>query len=86
LFGIYIYLLALYIFNIAVVIVSVKEPLSAFDALVVFALPFYQGLMMRCVRIYAFACEIFLHSSHHDDYVPERIRRALYGKLTHAYK
>lgn len=77
-FGVYLYICAIYVFSLVVVIISTQTYISAFDALTVFALPFYQGVVMRIVRMFAFANEIFFSSSRNDDYVPARIRRALY--------
>jgi cellulose synthase/poly-beta-1,6-N-acetylglucosamine synthase-like glycosyltransferase len=82
--GIYFYLLALNILNIAVVIISTEGELAAFDGLAIFALPFYQSFIMRLVRIYAFADEMFFAGSRRDDYVPYYIRHVLYQRINHA--
>lgn len=82
--GIYLYLLGLYIFNLALVIISTRSQLTWFDGMALFGLPFYQGFLMRFVRFYAFVTEIFLSRSQRDDFVPPRVRTALYGQKDHA--
>ena len=84
LLGVYIYLLGLCVVQILVVIMTARVRLSWFDVLVLPVLPFYQGFMMRCVRFYAFVSEIYFNCSRRDDFVPPRVRKALYGKVRHA--
>lgn len=79
-FGIYLYLLGLYSVNLVIVMMTIKAQLSWFDALVLLALPFYQGVLMKLVRLYAFVSEMMVQSSRDDDFVPPRIRHALYAR------
>ena len=78
--GIYLYLLALYLVNLAVVMVTLRAKITWFDGLALFGLPFYQGIIMKMVRLYAFVTEMLFHASHRDDFVPARIRQALYKR------
>jgi hypothetical protein len=57
---------------------SSKCRMSFFDILVTPVFPFYQGVVMKIVRLCAFVSEIILCCSSRDDYVPLRIRQALY--------
>ena len=78
--GVYLYLLGLYIVNLAVVIITIRTKISWFEALTLVGLPFYQGILMKMVRLYAFATEMLFAASHRDDFVPARVRQALYGR------
>jgi cellulose synthase/poly-beta-1,6-N-acetylglucosamine synthase-like glycosyltransferase len=77
--GLYVYLFAFYALNIVVVVLATRARLSLFDGLALFGLPVYQGIMLRAVRFYAFITEVFFASSRRDDFVPERVRHALYA-------
>ena len=83
-FGLYLYLLGLYTLNLALIVVSTKARLTWFEAAILFLVPFYQGVLMRLVRFYAFVSEIFFNRSRHDDFVPPRVRKALYARARHA--
>jgi hypothetical protein len=41
-------------------------------------LPFYQGVYMKCARFVSYSSEIIFATSRHDDFVPPRVRRALF--------
>ena len=40
--------------------------------------PFYQGVYLKCARFFSYSSEIILASSRNDDFVPPRVRRALF--------
>jgi hypothetical protein len=42
--------------------------------------PFYQGVYMKCARFFTYSSEIIFASSRHDDFVPPRVRRALFAE------
>lgn len=79
LLGLYVYLFAFYALNIVVTVLATGARLSPFDGIALFGLPIYQGMILRCIRFYAFITEVFFASSQRDDFVPERVRRALYA-------
>jgi len=76
--GLYVYLFAFYALNIIVIVLATRARLSLFDGLALFGLPVYQGVILRAVRFYAFITEVFFASSQRDDFVPKRVRDALY--------
>jgi len=80
LFDLYIYLLPFYLIPIALNFMNPSIRLRFFDFLVLPIFPFYQGVLMKLVRLYAYCSEIILRESINDDYVPKRIRSALYDK------
>lgn len=77
--GLYVYLFAFYALNIVVIVLSTGARLSVFDGMALFGLPIYQGIILRSVRFYAFITEVFFARSQRDDFVPVRVRSALYG-------
>ena len=43
--------------------------------------PFYQGVYLKCARFFSYSSEIIFAASRHDDFVPPRVRRALFGRI-----
>jgi len=41
--------------------------------------PFYQGVYLKCGCFVAYSSEIIFGASRYDDFVPPRVRRALFG-------
>lgn len=82
LFGIYLILLSLALLNIGIVIVTTPHRLNMFDAAITPILPFYQGIIMKLVRLVAFSTE-FLFPMKHESYVPPRVLRALFEPRCH---
>lgn len=78
--GIYVVLFGLYVLNLSLVVLFTRHRLSLFDAAALLAMPLYQGLIIRSLRFYAFCTEVMFSASRRDDFVPERVRTALYGK------
>lgn len=78
LWDLYLYLLPFYLIPIVLNFMNPSIRLSFFDLLVLPIFPLYQGIIMKLVRLYAYCSEIIFRDSAHDDYVPQRIRRALY--------
>jgi len=81
--AIYILLFWIYVLNICVAIIATKRRLSVLDILVIPVLPIYQGFVMRLVRLVAITDEILFAKSHDSNFVPYRIRRALYETKDH---
>ena len=78
LIDLYLYICPFYVLLIGLNTLSSKCRMSFFDILVTPVFPFYQGVVMKIVRLCAFVSEIILCCSSRDDYVPLRIRQALY--------
>lgn len=79
-FAIYISTMIIYIYNFMIALLITKEKITIFDTSVLIIFPFYQGILMKIVRFYAYSQEILFASSQNDDYVPSRIRNSLYHK------
>ena len=77
--GIYLYVVVLSLVNMAITIATFPNRLSPFDAAAVLAVPVYQGLLLRGARCVAFVTEALFARSRHDEFVPAKVRRALYG-------
>ena len=78
--AIYMLLLGIALFNIALAYVMFARTPTAFSLLTALVFPFYQGIVMKFVRFTAFTSEILFTASRNDDYVPPRVRRALVTK------
>jgi hypothetical protein len=79
LIDLYVYVTPFYLFLIGINIFSTGSRLSIFDLLVTPIFPFYQGVLMKIFRLIAYVTEIIFRGSTRDDYVPNRIRQALYA-------
>ena len=77
---IYVLILGVYAAGIAIAAVISRHELSLFDVAIVPVFPLYQGVIMKLVRFFAFSREVLFSDSRRDDYVPPRVRRALYGR------
>jgi hypothetical protein len=42
--------------------------------------PFYQSVYLKCARFFSYSSEILFAASMRDDFVPPRVRRALFGE------
>ena len=78
--AIYVTMLTIYITNIIVGLIAARNKVNLFDLIILPILPLYQGVIMKLIRFYAFSTEILFSSSQSDDFVPYRVRKALYGK------
>ena len=77
--AIYVLLLWLSIFNIALAFVMFNRSLGLFALGTSLIFPLYQGVYMKCARFFSYSSEIIFATSRHDDFVPPRVRRALFG-------
>lgn len=75
--AVYLLLLGLGLFNIALATLMFSRTPTLFGLLTALIFPFYQGILMKIVRFIAFTSEILFSASRYDDYVPPRVRRAL---------
>lgn len=77
--SIYVMILGIYLVGIAISALITPHNLTLFDVAIAPIFPLYQGGIMKMVRFIAFVREVLFRDSRRDDYVPPRIRRALYG-------
>jgi cellulose synthase/poly-beta-1,6-N-acetylglucosamine synthase-like glycosyltransferase len=77
--AIYLLLLWISVFNLALAFVMFNRSTSMFALGAALIFPFYQGVYMKCARFFSYSSEIIFAASRHDDYVPPRVRRALFG-------
>jgi cellulose synthase/poly-beta-1,6-N-acetylglucosamine synthase-like glycosyltransferase len=77
---IYVLVLGIYASGVAIAVLITPQQLTLFDVAIIPIYPLYQGIIMKLVRFAAFAREVLFRESRRDEYVPPRIRRALYGK------
>jgi cellulose synthase/poly-beta-1,6-N-acetylglucosamine synthase-like glycosyltransferase len=78
LFTLYLYVCPFYLVLIAINLINSKNQMSFFDILVTPIFPFYQGVLMKAFRLFAYVMEIIFRGSARDHYVPQRVRHALY--------
>lgn len=78
-FGIYLILLPVYLVNIAVCLVITKQSFNLFDAGVALIFPFYMGIILKCIRLWAYSRELLFSASFRDGHIPERVRISLFG-------
>jgi cellulose synthase/poly-beta-1,6-N-acetylglucosamine synthase-like glycosyltransferase len=77
--AIYVLLLWISIFNMALAFVMFNRSIGLFGLGAALIFPLYQGVYMKCARFFSYSSEILFATSRHDDYVPPRVRRALLG-------
>ena len=77
--AIYILLLWISIFNMALAFVMFNRSIGLFGLGAALIFPFYQGVYMKCARFFSYSSEIIFATSRHDDFVPPRVRRALFA-------
>ncbi len=77
--AIYFLLLWISIFNMALAFVMFNRSIGLFGLGASLIFPLYQGVYLKCGRFFSYSSEIIFAASRHDDFVPPRVRRALYG-------
>jgi len=77
--AIYVLLLWISIFNMALAFVMFNRSIGLFGLGVSLIFPLYQGVYLKCARFFSYSSEIIFATSEHDDFVPPRVRRALLG-------
>ena len=79
--GVYCVLLVLALLQIGLAVIHDRSrAIGPYELLSVLIFPIYQGVVMKVVRLYAFSTELFFAHSQRDDFVPRRVRRALYDR------
>jgi cellulose synthase/poly-beta-1,6-N-acetylglucosamine synthase-like glycosyltransferase len=76
--AVYVLLLWMSLFNLALAFAMFSRAPSPSSLAVALIFPFYQGVYMKCARFFSYSAEIIFASSRHDDFVPPRVRRALF--------
>jgi cellulose synthase/poly-beta-1,6-N-acetylglucosamine synthase-like glycosyltransferase len=77
--AVYVLLLWIAILNMALVFLRFRRSSGFFGLGVSLIFPFYQGIYLKCGRFFSYSSEIIFATSRHDDFVPPRVRRALFG-------
>jgi cellulose synthase/poly-beta-1,6-N-acetylglucosamine synthase-like glycosyltransferase len=77
--AIYILLLWISLFNLALAFVLFNRSSGLFGLGASLIFPFYQGVYLKCARFFSYSSEILFATSRHDDFVPPRVRRALFA-------
>jgi cellulose synthase/poly-beta-1,6-N-acetylglucosamine synthase-like glycosyltransferase len=77
---IYLLLLWISVFNMALAFVLFNRSIGLFGLGAAPVFPLYQGVYLKCARFFSYSSEIIFAASRHDDFVPPRVRRALFGE------
>jgi cellulose synthase/poly-beta-1,6-N-acetylglucosamine synthase-like glycosyltransferase len=77
--SIYVLLLWISIFNMALAFAIFNRSVGLFGLGAALIFPFYQGVYLKCARFFSYSSEILFATSRDDDFVPPRVRRALLG-------
>jgi hypothetical protein len=77
--AVYVLLLWISILNMALAFALFNRSIGLFGLASVLIFPFYQGVYLKCECFVAYSAEIIFGASRYDDFVPPRVRRALFG-------
>jgi len=77
--AVYLLLFWISIFNMALAFVMFNRTLGLFALGASLIFPLYQGVYLKCARLFSYSSEIIFAASQYDDFVPPRVRRALFG-------
>lgn len=77
--SIYLLMLVISLFNIGLACILFNRRANCFSLAASLIFPLYQGIILKCARFATYTSEILFAASRHDDFVPPRIRRALFG-------
>ena len=75
--AIYVLLLWISVFNIALAFVIFNRSIGLSGFATSFIFPLYQGVFLKFARFFSYSSEIICAASRYDDFVPPRVRRAL---------
>ena len=78
--AVYCLLLWLSVFNMALALAMFDRSASLFGFGAALIFPFYQGVYLKCARFFSYSSEIIFATSQYDDFVPPRVRRALFAR------
>jgi cellulose synthase/poly-beta-1,6-N-acetylglucosamine synthase-like glycosyltransferase len=76
----YLLLLWISIFNIALAFIMFNRSVGFFGLGLSLIVPLYQGVYLKFARFFSYSSEIIFATSRRDDFVPPRVRRALLGE------
>ena len=77
--AIYLLLLWISILNMALAFAMFNRSIGLFGLGAALIFPFYQGVYLKCGCFVSYSSEIIFAASRYDDFVPPRVRRALFG-------
>jgi hypothetical protein len=75
--AIYVLLLWISIFNMALAFALFNRSVGLFGLAVTLIFPLYQGVYLKWARFFSYSSEILFATSRYDDFVPPRVRRTL---------
>jgi len=78
--AIYVLLIWISFFNMALAFAMFNRSVGLFGLAVSLIFPLYQGVYLKCARFFSYSSEIIFAASRYDDFVPPRVRRALFGQ------
>jgi hypothetical protein len=78
LLGTYLLLISLAFLNMTFAALMHRGRVYLFSLLLLPVLPFYFGVFLKTVRLYAYISETLWRASRLDDFVPARVRKVLY--------
>ena len=78
--AIYLLLLWISILNMALAFALFNRSVGLFGLGAALIFPLYQGVYLKCGRFVSYSSEIIFGTSQRDDFVPPRVRRALFGE------
>ena len=76
--AIYFLLLWISLFNLVLGFMMFNRSIGLFGLGASLIFPFYQGVYLKCARLVSYSSEIMFATSVRDDFVPPRVRRALF--------
>ncbi len=76
---VYLLLLWISLFNLALAFAMFNRSSGILNLGAALIFPFYQGVYLKCARFFSYSSEIIFGTSRHDDFVPPRVRRALFA-------
>ena len=78
--SIYLLLLVFSVFNMALAFAMFNRTVGLFGLGAALIFPVYQGVYLKFARFFSYSAEILFASSMRDDFVPPRVRRALFQR------
>jgi cellulose synthase/poly-beta-1,6-N-acetylglucosamine synthase-like glycosyltransferase len=78
--SIYLLLLGFSVFNMALAFAMFNRSVGFFGLGAALIFPLYQGVYLKFARFFSYSSEIAFATSQRDDFVPPRVRRALFGE------
>src|SRR4029077_12273462 len=77
--AVYVLMFSLALFNQALAFAMFGRSLGLAGFVASLILPLYQGFYLKGARFFSYSAEIIFAASMRDDFVPPRVRRALFG-------